>query len=77
MASPRQEIIRLPMKIASILTKDGKIERKVLISHLRLTTGFSPKTLDLIIEDMIILGKIEEKNGFVGFVKDEDKTNKP
>ena len=65
MVSPRQEIQMMPQRIISLLNNHKKIERKVLVSHLRLKTGFSTKTINDLVSDLIIISVINDKKGFL------------
>ncbi len=65
------KVLKLQMKktILSVLKRDGTAQQKVIVSSLKLETGFSDKVVAELIHDMVNVGLIEITDGVMSMTK--------
>lgn len=63
MTSPRVEKINMRAQIVEAIRRDGKADRSVLTSSLKLESGFTGKVVTELIDDMIKIGHLTETEG--------------
>lgn len=65
MVNPRQEKIEMKNAIMQAVMRDGQAKQEVIVSSLKLETGFSEAVIADIMKDLKNVGLIEIKDGII------------